>query len=103
MSAVKDGNKIIAKYMDVPDVFFDCYEHDSRYPKFDKSLDELVPVWEKLEVDEIEFSKDFFGLYYYLPNTMSRKRFSCYIGKLHTLKEAACIATARAIQELGKK
>lgn len=76
-----------------------------------KSLDALIPVWEKLEkIDErgwLEYAAfDFFGEYrlfwfgekegYYEPDN---KHFKSE-GK--TIQEAACIATARCIQELSK-
>jgi hypothetical protein len=101
----EEVDKIIAKYMDrvlVKKGYYwfltDCMgEFVSPYTK---SLDALVPVWEKLNtypmVDEDEK---------YLIELLTEERFidiNYVWSKKDTLQEAAAYATAKAILELSK-
>lgn len=94
----EEANKIIAEFMGtgvwVP-VDNDCGELETLYSW---SLDALVPVWEKLDKKPICISQ---GI-----NQCEGKWFVQYGlfdgGERETIQEAAAIATAKAIQEMGK-
>ena len=100
-----EANKIIADFMGVK-VEDDCPYTEAMYegemtkvygsPYF-SSLDALVPVWEKLEFLHCQF------------NWIPDNTFNCTLSlneehnaNSKTIQEAATIATAKAIQELGK-
>ena len=94
----EEANKIIAEYMGenliVPVNINELSGSQKKiYQPYIYSLDALVPVWEKLGVDDMD---------------LHPLRGECYIywrglgikGKGETVQEAACIATAKAIKEL---
>lgn len=116
----QDANRTIAEYMGGPYIGDACTGHDSAnipmdYCKKDyvcsycfpidshySSLDNLVPVWEKLNLPKIieldirdhNYAKGF-GF-----RTYADLSYSIYEDSSESIQEAACIATAKAIKEL---
>ena len=102
----QEANKIIAEYMGLRYVLE--MNHVISYSglkvsPYSKSLDALVPVWERYEL----FTEYKFDICHalkgerrwgFLINTFTRS-FS-FEGQGSTLQEAACIATAKAIEAL---
>ena len=73
------------------------------YLDFHRSLDALVPVWEKLRKTNFFFRWDK-DEWEFVLTEVSKLSDSDYEGirELGTIQEAAAIATAKTIQELGK-
>lgn len=93
-------NKIIAEYMDSYEYILQGIDpqgneygvHD--YPEYTKSLDALVPVWEKLQIDvEFDICKDDYRA------TICHQDGYIY-HRCENLKQAAAYATAKAIMAL---
>lgn len=89
----EEANKIIAEYMGVPE---DSIGYS--WSNYSKSLDALVPVWEKMRALQVNVQ-------------WAIKSHTVFISSLHgnwqrgdslDIKQAAAIATARAIKELKK-
>lgn len=107
-------NKIIAKFMGYKVLEVDAFDikiHNAekslvRYiALYTKSLDELVPVWEKLEkYFIIEINRNDIKNYYRL--TYPRIKIDgLEIDEMPikgTIQQSAAIATAKAIQEIGE-
>lgn len=90
-----EANKIIAEYMGMRvGIFWKFLGCSLRWGAFyTESLDTLVPVWEKLDMNETHFYQESATLYHDdFPDGVD--------GKGKTLQEAAAIATANLIQEL---
>ena len=101
----EDANKIIADYMGRYEMDYSANRKKYFINYYDKSLDALVPVWEKLSGLEFEYpdlGKNVFSgkycakLYYF----NGRDSVPCASGWRETIQVAACIATAKAIMEL---
>lgn len=93
----QEANKIIAEYMGVPSQYINgvIWNAEKGYTTTDfrKSLDALVPVWEKLGIHEKYLYPKMVTLYHdELSDGCDAE------GK--TIQEAACTATAKAIKEL---
>lgn len=99
---VDDANRIIAEYMghDAYNLF--------KYPNctvYSESLDIMVPVWENLGVYESSYfwsgydCKTYECCYtiFFHNKTIPTES----MGRAKKIQRAACIATAKAIQELG--
>lgn len=93
-----EANKIIAEYMGYKDdgTEFDAIIHENA--AYAKSLDALVPVWEKLPTlpEFFSNSKNHYEVMFDIGDTATMYA----KGEAATIQEAACIATARAILEL---
>lgn len=105
-------NKILAEFMGTYETWFDTDEFGNKFLRIDehtkermnyytKSLDALVPVWERLEYSMKSFVKNDFRI--------TGVGYSWMIAVNHnneksdmTLQEAAAHATAKAILEMGK-
>ena len=102
---IQEANKIIAEYMGegslINSMDFDLKArlHVGRYSK---SLDALVPVWEKLGSFMIELeNKSPFHEGYLFDITLRPSGTFYTRTTARTIQEAACLATAKAIQELS--
>lgn len=97
----EEANKIIAEFMGAFTEYptsvceFGEVQFEYDYPLYSKSLDELVPVWEKLEF--LLISCDWIDNKYIF-TIHTNKNIS---NKSSTIQEAACIATAKSIKELN--
>ena len=111
--SLENCNKIIAEFMgfewrgqfkerikDLP--YLKLFKNDQEYSycmPYSHSLDALVPVWQKLDWN-----------YSYITFFIDYKKSTCRIhstkrdidSERYTIQEAAAIATAKAIQEMGK-
>jgi len=100
-------NKIIAEFMDVPwCVCNDGAEvivHDL-HPKYTKSLDALIPVWEKARISNVcQFDFNRIGDNYeflIFQDRPDKDYGNQWYAKESTLQQAAAHATAKAIKEL---
>lgn len=107
-------NKIIAQYMGYENIQHEYDEFTGKFLTFviiedsvlgavtkcllySKSLDALVPVWEKLRINKAEVLR---GIDCWFFNIDNRHYYSDCAAP--TIQEAAAIATAKAIQELSK-
>ena len=89
---LREANKIIAEFMGL------------EYPSF-VSLDALIPVWEKLNHCQKELfpriiNKKKADTSYYKVSFFMYGKYSFVEHESDDLKEAACLATAKAIKEL---
>ena len=105
---IEEANKVIAEYMNLP-TWSGQYD-GVKYTKtiyilngkkfngrFDKSLDALVPIWEKLD-NMMYIGCNLQDRFYYFQLVTSKgKQFEA---KANTIQKAACIATAKAIKSL---
>ena len=102
---IEEANRLIAEYMGLKYVLE--RNHIISYSglkvsPYSKSLDALVPVWEKLNLPKIieldirdhNYAKGF-GF-----RTYADLSYSIYEDSSESIQEAACIATAKAIKEL---
>lgn len=109
----EEANRIIAEYMgykyrDGSETKIVQGEAYTRLCKYNKSLDALVPVWEKLKLEKclcVKFSllknkRDFCEFNY---GEYGAADWQDSIEQLGKIQEAAAIATAKAIQELQDK
>ena len=97
---IQEANKTIAEYMWGNSVYIKAI-HDEFY----LSLDALVPVWEKLNHCQKELfpriiNKKKADTSYYKVSFFMYGKYSFVEHESDDLKEAACLATAKAIKEL---
>ena len=97
---INEANKIIAEYMgysrdDYLSGWFDGNDKQVKYLDYREHLDDLVSVWEKLGLHNISFQLD---QKFCIIN--DKKVFVSAVSGLKTIQKAACIATAKAIQNL---
>ena len=102
----KEANKIIAAYMGnenpVPINIEELSPLQKKnYQPYAYSLDAIVPVWEKLcSTTHGEHSRLVVPLF--MTERGTHIQALMYMHKNLSIQEAACIATAKAIKELGK-
>ncbi|MBT8187830.1 MAG: hypothetical protein KJO73_09080 [Croceitalea sp.] len=107
----QEANKIIAEYMGLRFVELCDNEsyaqpNDDNYERivYSKSLDALVPVWRKLNEDHelnLTITSDTMDAFLFYFDHYSTQK-TIYESPLNqSIQEAAAIATAKAIQELG--
>jgi hypothetical protein len=106
---IEEANKIVAEYMG-----WEKYEHDvfgvgyrqgklsfgfdCNFPDY-RSLDDLIPVWEKLKLMRVTL-EPYNGWSNEFDPRADVDLSHNHESRGSTLQEAACIATAKAIQEL---
>lgn len=106
----EEANKILAEYMGTEinpeddSVFMEEEDYIVYDYLYSDSLDALVSVWEKLDIDgqaydnyDREFMKHEFRIY-----ITNNRELLDFQGNGQSIQEAAAIATAKAIQEIEK-
>ena len=99
--SLEEADKIIAEFMGMYIVGEYIHEKDDRgeychHVVYSKSLDALVPVWEKLEeIGELDFERDSKKWYFGIDLPIGYE-----YGEHKSLQQAAAIATAKAIRSL---
>lgn len=80
----------------------EIYKAKNIIPEYSDSLDSLVPVWEKLDIEHIvSFPQSYPKIRFTISKHISQDKTKSWTGKGDSIQEAACIATAKAIKELN--
>ena len=102
---IKEANEIVAEYMgfgfNATETCLVDKDHNLS-ALYSDSLDALVPVWEKLDVRHFRYENrygNYFSIHYGTNDAYDTKTRVDHMITSETIQEAACIATAKAIQE----